>query len=331
MDKLMNKRKIKNFILDHVIEVMLVILVIGMWMARDTFMSLPNWMNILRNISLKGVIAFAMTMVIISGEIDLSVGSTVALSGVIVARLSRDLPESLGVSVTVACLIGIMVALLAAVLLGFIHATARHKFGMPSFIVTLASLNLIYGLSGIISGGFPIANAFPVWFKVLGTGRVGGMQGLPVPAIIMIVMFAILFFVMKYTSTGRSIYAVGGNVESARLSGINVYKTRIIVFSSVQVMCVLGGLMNSAQVLSGSYSFGRGWELDIISSVVIGGASMSGGIGKAWGTLMGIIFLGVMINGMTILNVSVYFQYAIRAALMFLAVMISTYQAKAKA
>lgn len=327
----LSSKKVKNFILDHVIEVMLVFLVIGMWMARDAFMSLPNWMNILRNISLKGVIAFAMTMVIIAGEIDLSVGSTVALSGVVVARMCRDLPEAWGISVTVACLIGIIIALACAVLLGFVHALARDKFGMPSFIVTLASLNLVYGLSGMLSGGFPIANTFPDWFKVLGTGRIGGMQGFPVPAVILIVIFALLFFIMKYTTTGRSIYAVGGNVESARLSGINIFKTRAVVFISVQVMCVLGGLMNSAQVMSGSYSFGRGWELDIISSVVIGGASMTGGIGKPWGTLMGIIFLGVMINGMTILNVSNYLQFVIRAALMFIAVMISTYQARAKA
>lgn len=327
----LSSKKVKNFILDHVIEVMLVFLVIGMWMARDTFMTLPNWMNILRNISLKGVIAFAMTMVIIAGEIDLSVGSTVALSGVVVARMCRDLPEAWGISVTLACLIGIIIALACAVLLGFVHAIARDKFRMPSFIVTLASLNLVYGLSGILCGGFPIANTFPEWFKVLGTGRIGGMQGFPVPAIIMIAIFILLFFIMKYTTTGRSIYAVGGNVESARLSGINIFKTRAVVFISVQVMCVLGGLMNSAQVLSGSYSFGRGWELDIISSVVIGGTSMTGGIGKPWGTLMGIIFLGVMINGMTILNVSNYLQFVIRAALMFIAVMISTYQARAKA
>lgn len=329
--KNINKKQVSSFLFDHVVEIMLIILVIIMANVSKTFNTTANWLNIFRNMSMKGLIAFGMTMVIISGQIDLSIGSTVALSGVIVARCCRDLPEALGVSVTVACLMGMTIAFAAAILMGSLHGYAQHKFGMPAFIVTLASQNLLYGLAGILSGGFPIANAFPSWYSQLGTGKLGSSKGIPIPAILLLVFFFIMFFIIRFTTTGRSMYAIGGNQESARLSGINVLKTKIFAFSSVQVMCVIAGFINSAQVLSGSYSFGRGWEVDVISAVVIGGTSMMGGIGKMWGTLVGIIFLGVIINGMTILNVSVYAQYVVRAIFMTAAVLVATYQAKKKA
>ncbi len=324
----MNKNKVKNLLLDHIIEILLVVLIVGMSLASPNFLTVANLLNILRNSALKGVIAFGMTMVIIGGQIDLSVGSQVALAGVIVARCCRDLP-GMGMSQTMACMLGIVLSVLAAVVIGAVHGIAQHKFGMPAFIVTLASLNLLYGLAGMLCEGFPIANVFPDWFIWFGTGKIFGV--IPVPAIILLIVFAACFFLMTYTTTGRAVYATGGNAESARLSGINVFKTKIIIFAAVQVMCVLAAFMNSAQVASGSYSFGRGWEVDVISATVIGGASMDGGIGKPWGTLMGILFLGVINNGMTILNVDVYVQYVVRAIIMAFAVLMSTYQAKAKA
>ena len=329
--KKFNTRSAKNFFLDHIIEVLLIVLVTVMALASHTFFTWANWTNIFRNMSMKGVIAFGMTMVIIAGQIDLSIGSTVALSGVIIARCCRDMPDALGVSLSIACIIGILISLIAAIAMGFLHGYAQHKFGMPSFIITLASLNLLYGIAGMISGGFPIANEFPDWYNKIGTGKIGGPHGLPIPMIILLVVFCIFFFIMNYTTTGRSIYAVGGNPESARLSGINVLLTKIIVFASVQCMCVVAGMINSAQVMAGSYSFGKGWEVDVISAVVIGGTSMLGGVGKVWGTLIGIIFLGVIVNGMTILNLNIYAQFVVRAVLMFFAVMVATSRAKAKA
>lgn len=328
----MSKNRVKNILLDHIIEILLILLVVIMTLANANFMTVSNIMNIFRNQALKGVIAFGMTMVIIAGQIDLSIGSTVALAGVIVARFCRDLPEAAGVSVTAACWIGIVVAVLAAIVMGVIHAIAQHKFQMPAFIVTLASMNLLYGLSGMICEGFPIANAFPQWFIQLGVGKLGGATGVvPIPAVILILVFILAHILMTYTTTGRAVYAVGGNPESARLSGINVFKTKAIVFSAVQVMCVLAAFMHSAQVASGSYSFGKGWEVDVISSVVIGGTSMAGGIGKPWGTLMGVLFMGVVINAMTILDVDIYAQYVVRGLIMFFAVLMATFQAKAKA
>jgi ribose/xylose/arabinose/galactoside ABC-type transport system permease subunit len=324
----MNVNKVRNMILDHIIEILLILVIIIMSLISSNFLTVGNIMNILRNQALKGVIAFGMTMVIVAAQIDLSVGSQVALAGVIVARFCRDLPGLTGMSVTSACLAGIAAAIVVAFIMGVVHAYAQHKFNMPAFIVTLASLNVMYGLAGMISEGFPIANQFPGWFLQIGIGRIGVI---PVPALILIAVFLITHFIMTYTTTGRSIYAVGGNVESARLSGINVFRSKVIVFVAVQLMCVLASFMHSAQVASGSYSFGRGWEVDVISSVVIGGTSMAGGIGKPWGTLMGVLFMGVVINAMTILNVDIYAQYVVRGAIMAFAVLMAMMQSKAKA
>jgi sugar transport system permease protein len=325
-----NRKKVGLFILDHIIEVFLILLIVGLSFGSKGFMTWSNWMNILRSNSLKGVIALGMTMVIIAGLIDLSIGSTVALSGVIVARFCRDLTP-LGVDLTTACLIGILISFAAAVAFGYMHGIFAHKGGMPPFIVTLVSLNLLYGLAGILSGGYPIANQFPDWFNQLGGGRIGGQNGIPIPAIVLVVSFLVVLFIMNYTTTGRATYAVGGNPESARLSGINVGKTKIIAFVTVQIFAVIAGFMTSGQVLAASYSFGRGWELDVISAVIIGGTSFSGGVGTVWGTLLGILFMGVITNGMTLLNFDIYTQYVVRAVIMFLAVLISSYRAQAKA
>ena len=325
-----NRKKVGLFILDHIIEVFLILLIVGLTFGSKGFMTWSNWMNILRSNSLKGVIALGMTMVIISGLIDLSIGSTVALSGVIVARFCRDLTP-LGVDLTTACLIGIVISFAAAIAFGYMHGIFAHKGGMPPFIVTLVSLNLLYGLAGILSGGYPIANQFPEWFNQLGGGRIGGQNGIPIPAIVLGVSFLVVLFIMNYTTTGRATYAVGGNPESARLSGINVGKTKIIAFIAVQIFAVIAGFMTSGQVLAASYSFGRGWELDVISAVIIGGTSFSGGVGTVWGTLLGILFMGVITNGMTLLNFDIYTQYVVRAIIMFLAVLISSYRAQAKA
>jgi ribose/xylose/arabinose/galactoside ABC-type transport system permease subunit len=324
------QKKLQIFLLDHVIEIFLAVLIIYLTIRMDSFMTWSNWMNILRSNSLKGVIALGMTMVIIAGMIDLSIGSTVALAGVIVARCCRDLTAG-GMDLNTACVIGILISFAVAILIGWLHGIFQHRMGMPAFIVTLVTLNALYGLAGIVSGGYPIANQFPQWFNQLGMGRVGGQNGVPIPAIVLIISFLVILFIMNYTTTGRSVYAVGGNPESARLSGINVGKTKIIAFVAVQIFAVISGFMNSGQVMAGSFSFGRGWELDVISAVVIGGSSMSGGIGTVWGTLIGIIFMGVITNGMTLLNFDIYTQYVVRGIIMFLAVFISSYRAKVKA
>jgi ribose/xylose/arabinose/galactoside ABC-type transport system permease subunit len=186
-------------------------------------------------------------------------------------------------------------------------------------------------LAGILSGGFPIANQFPDWYNMLGGGRIGGINGIPVAAVILLLSFAVIWFIMEYTTTGRATYAVGGNPESARLSGIDVGKTKILAFIAVQIMAVISGFMTSGQVMSGTFTFGAGWELDVIAAVVVGGTSFDGGVGKVWGTLIGVIFTGVISNGMTLLNIDVHTQYVVKAMIVFLAVLLSSYRARVKA
>lgn len=150
------------------------------------------------------------------------------------------------------------------------------------------------------------------------------------PALIFILVFFLFWFLMEKTELGRQIYAVGGNAEAARLNGISVWRTRLFVMCIVQLMCVLSGVMNSAQVRSATFGFGLGWETQIISSVVIGGTSMLGGIGTVWGTLIGVLFTGIINNGMTLLNVNEYMQYVVNGGLMFFAVWFNTYVTRQK-
>lgn len=320
--ELFSNKKTKNFFLDHLIELLLLALIVGITIIEPKFMQTNNILNILRSAAMKGVIAYGMCIVIIAGEIDLSVGSQVALSGVIVAWTSKFLSSTYGLSPNIGVVIGIIGAILCALLVGYFHAWARQKFNMPTFIITLATLNAMYGLAALICGGFPVAGSFTDWYVFMGSGKI---LGIPFPALMFILIFFIFWFLTEKTSLGRAIYAVGGNSEAARLNGISVWKTRVFVMCAVQIMCVVSGVMNSAQVQSATFTFGRGWETQIISSVVIGGTSMLGGIGTIWGTLIGVIFTGVISNAMTLLNVNEFMQYIVNGGLMFFAVMFNTY------
>lgn len=304
------------------LEVILLVIFVAMSFASSGFLTVDNILNILRNIAMQGIIAFGMTMVIIAGEIDLSVGSTVALSGVTTGATTGWLVNNGIMPIEQAVIVGMIVSLVLAGLIGLFNGFILTKYKVPSFIITLAMLNVVYGVAAVMSGGFPVTT-LPSWYNVLGSGEI---LSIPVPAIILLVIFAIIFVVMNYTKFGRSVYAVGGNPESARLSGINVTRVKIICMVVVQLLAALSGILLSSQVMSGAFSFGKGWELIVISAVIIGGTSLFGGIGKVWGTFVGLVFLGVLINAMTILNVNEYVQYIVRGCLILIAVLITTIQ-----
>lgn len=309
---------------NYIMEIVLLVIAIVIAFSAPGFLTMPNMLNILRNMSLKGVIAFGMTIVIICGEIDLSISSTVAFSGVMTALVTGKLFDNFGIPMETGVIVGMLVAFLLSGLIGTVNGLIRTRFNIPTFIITLAMMNIMYGVSAILSKGFPLTT-LPKWFNVLGAGQ---LAGIPVPAIILLVVFAVVYVVMEYTTFGRSVYATGGNPESARLSGVNVTKVKIIVMIAVQLLAALGGIMCSAQVMSGSHNFGKGWEMDVIASVIIGGASMNGGIGKVRGTFVGLIFLGVLMNGMTLLNINEYIQYVVRGGLILGAVLMNTIQSK---
>ncbi len=327
LNQISKNKKFLNILSKHILEVILILLIVVVSLTSPMFLTGKNFLNILRNISMTGIIAFGMTFVIIAGEIDLSVGSTVGLSGVVVALTAAKLSAAGMMSISAATIVGILAALLVCALVGLVNGVLLTKFKMPSFIITLGMMNLIYGVGAVLSGGFPITK-LPVWYNWFGAGMLFGI--VPVPAMFLLIMFALTGIVMKYMKFGRSIYATGGNPESARLSGINVRFYKIAVLVIVQVCSGIAGILLSSQVMSGTFSFGRGWEMTAISSVIIGGTSMAGGSGRIWGTFLGMIFLGILGNAMTLNGVDDYVQYIVQGALIIGAVLMNSIQRKHK-
>ncbi len=269
----------------------------------------------------------ANKMVIIGGEIDLSVGSTIALSAVLTAYISVKLTE-LGLNPDIAVIAGMIASLLVGALIGLFNGFIRTRYNIPSFITTLAMLNVLYGIAAVLSKGFPITISSS-WYSFIGAGQIfrgENFLGIPAPGIWLILVFIGVAIVMNRMRFGREVYAVGGNQESSRLSGINVKKVKIVIMMVVQILAAFAGIILSSQVMAGSPQFGRGYEMDIISAVIIGGASLNGGIGKTWGTFIGIIFLGVILNGMTLLGVDDYVKYIVRGSIILIAVLINTIQ-----
>ena len=311
-------KKSALWIRTSILELILLIICIILAFNAEGFFSQGNLLNILRNVSMQGIIAFGMTMVIICGEIDLSVGSAVAFAGCLTAFLTQSFAAMgmpLGLAVVLASLISIAVGFVIGSFNGFV----RNKFNVPTFIITLAWMKGLTGVAGLITGGFPITS-FPDWFNFVGGGY---LFGIPFPAIIFVIVFILMYFIMEFTTFGRSIYAVGGNVEAARLSGIKVLRVRIMVMAIVAGLAALAGIMQSAQIMSGNPTTATGWELDVIAAVIIGGTSLMGGEGKIRGTLIGVIFLGILVNGMTLLNIDEYWQFVVKGLLILSAVMIN--------
>lgn len=297
-------------------EVVLVIICIYLSFRAPNFLSVDNFFNILRSVSMQGIIAYGMTMVIIAGEIDLSVGSMVAFSGCLLAYLcSVNVPIYAGITLT----LGVCFAT------GAFTGLMRTRYGVPSFITTLALFTALHGAALMITKGFPISS-FPPWFNFLGGGYVWGV---PFPALVLLVAFLFAHFVMNYTTFGRAVYAVGGNAEAARLCGIPVARVRILVLAITSTLAGISGFLMAARIMSGTPTVGQGLELDVIAAVIIGGTSLAGGIGSIWGTLMGIVFIGVIINGMTLMNVDPYEQYVIRGGLILAAVLVNRLQIRA--
>ncbi|MCX5771002.1 MAG: ABC transporter permease [Candidatus Hydrogenedentes bacterium] len=312
-----------RFARHSVLEIVLAVLCLVLAFRAEGFLSQTNLLNVLRNVSMQGVIAFGMTMVIISGEIDLSVGSAVAFSGCLTAWFTgffflHEMPMPLAVA------LAIVISLGAGLCIGCITGLLRTRFGVPTFISTLAWLTVLKGASELITDGFPLT-PFPDWYNFIGGGY---LFGIPFPALLFLAVFALTQLIMGYTAFGRWVYAVGGNTEAARISGIGVHKVKIGVMGAVGLLAALSGVMQSSQIMSGAATTAVGWELDIISAVIIGGTSLMGGSGTIWGTLVGVIFLGVLVNGMTLLNISEYWQHVVRGALILTAVLINLAPAK---
>ncbi|MGR9221223.1 ABC transporter permease (plasmid) [Rhizobium leguminosarum] len=301
----------------YAMEAILLLLVIVLIAVAPGFATLGNALNVLRTGAMLGIIAFGMTAVIISGEIDLSVGAGVALAGCIVAYCSEQLAPSL--DYPLAIVVGVIAAICVGVACGLFTGTIRRLFNVPIFITTLALFTALRGAANLISGGFPLTD-LPGWFSFLGAGD---LYGIPFPVYVLLVVFFGMQFLMKYTSYGRSVYAVGGNAEAARLSGINVYGVKTMALAITGGLTAVSGVLIASQIGSGTGTTATGMELDVIAAVIIGGTSLFGGKGRVWGTLLGVLFLGCVTNGMTLLNVNEYWQYVVRGAIILGAVLLN--------
>jgi sugar transport system permease protein len=303
---------------DYILEAILVLLCVILAFTAPGFATMNNVLNVLRNTSMQGIIALGMTIVIISGEIDLSVGSAVAFAGSLTAVLTKKIVAA-GLAVPAAIAIAFFTTLALGFALGVFSGVIRNKFKVPTFIITLATMTALSGFSMIITKGFPVS-PFPEWFNFIGGGY---LFGIPFPAIVFLLIFLLMLFLIRNTTFGRAIYAVGGNEEAARLSGISVFFTKTMALGLTSMLASLSGVMVAAQIMSGTPTTAKGWELDVISAVIIGGASLSGGIGKIGGTFVGVLFLGVLINGMTLLNINQFWQYVVRGGLILGAVLLN--------
>lgn len=295
--------------------IILFLLCVAMAIFAPHFLEVNNALNVLKQLSFTAILAAGMTIVILTGGIDLSVGSIVALSGVIsVLSLNH------GVNPIIAILLGIAVGIVAGFINGYLTAVPK----LPSFIVTLGSMTYLRGLALVISGGYPMVLTNST-FKFLGAGSI---LGIPTPIYIMSLIYLIMFFVLKYTMFGRHVYAIGGNEEAARLTGIKVEKTLIKVYTISGLLAGLTGVVLAGRLFSGQPTAGMEYELQAIAAVILGGTSFVGGFGRIQGTLIGVLIIAVLNNGLTLLNVDSYWQKVVTGAVIVAAVLLDRLRTK---
>jgi len=287
----------------------LLLLCVFLSIATDPFLTTRNFLNILDQVTVLGIMAVGMTFVILIGGIDLAVGSVLALAMMVMGYLANELGMALPLA--------IVFALLAAAFAGLISGLLITSFGVPAFISTLAMMSVARGLANMITDGQQIVG-FPGWFNLLAIIRYGGF--LTVTVGLMLVVFLAGWLFLRYSSGGRTLYAVGGNPEVARLAGINVKLATIGVYVMSALLAGLAGIVLAARLDSVQPSSGFTYELDTIAAVVIGGTSLSGGTGGIAGTLVGVLIIGVLRNGLNLLGVSPFTQQVVIGVVIALAV-----------
>ncbi|AKU26511.1 ribose ABC transporter permease [Geobacillus sp. LC300] len=290
----------------------LFLLCIVLSILSDDFLTMDNWLNLLRQVSINALIAFGMTFVILTGGIDLSVGSVLALSSAITAGMMAQ-----GMNGFVAILVG----LLAGMVMGVLNGVIITKGKVAPFIATLATMTAFRGLTLVYTDGRPITGfaSDDIMFQMIGRGY---FFGIPVPIILMLTVYIALYVVLKKTTFGRHTYAIGGNEEASRLSGLRVDRLKIYVYALTGALSALAGLILTSRLNSAQPTAGTAYELDAIAAVVLGGTSLSGGRGWIFGTLVGALIIGVLNNGLNLLNVSSFYQQVIKGAVILLAVLL---------
>jgi ribose transport system permease protein len=289
----------------------LLLIVVVITIIQPSFMSTTNILNVLRQVSISALIAFGMTFVILTGGIDLSVGSTLALTGAVAATMLASGMDPI---------LTILIALLLGAILGAINGVIIAKGKVAPFIATLATMTIYRGLTLVYTEGRPVSGlGDSITFQMLGKGY---FFGVPVPVVTMILAFFALWFIMHKTTFGRRVYAVGGNEGAARLSGINTDRVKIMVYSLTGMLAALSALILTSRLNSAQPTAGTSYELDAIAAVVLGGTSLTGGRGWIFGTLVGALIIGVLNNGLNLIGVSSFFQQVVKGAVILIAVLI---------
>lgn len=292
----------------YAIYLVLVGMVLFFSIVAEGFFSASTFLNILRQVAVNGIVAVGMTMVIITGGIDISVGSLIGASSVCCAMMMTSL--------NIHPLLAVLATLLFGTLVGLLNGFFVYQVKIPPMIATLASMSILRGLAYILSGGLPVYD-IPASFTFLGQGY---LLGIPVPVIVMACCFVAGYFVLEHTSFGRYVYGIGSNVEASRLSGVNVRRVIFSVYGLCGMLSALAGVVYLSRVNSGQPKGGEGYEMDIITAVVLGGVSTTGGEGKIVRVVVGLLIMGLLMTGMTMMNIPDYYQRVVKGVVLIAAI-----------
>jgi ribose transport system permease protein len=303
------------FVKKYGVVTMLVVLIVVFSIITDTFLTVNNFMNIARQVSMLTIVAVGMSLILLAGGIDLSVGAQMAVIGVTVALMIRDL----GMNPFIACVLGLILTTGIGFFNGFIITFSK----IAPLIATLAMQTILSGIGYIICGGMPVYG-LPDSIKIIAQGYVAGI--IPIPVITMLVVVILGAFLLNKTYPGRYIRAIGSNEEATRLSGINVRFYRVLVYTICGFLSGIAGIILLSRISSGQPSAARGFEMDVITAIVLGGVSVMGGKGKISGAFVGVLIIGVLNNGMSIRAINDYYQLVIKGIVLLFAVIFDSLQ-----
>lgn len=294
----------------------LIILMAVITIINSNFLTANNLLNLLLQVTSNALIAFGMTFVILTGGIDLSVGSILALSSALTAGLLGS-----GMPVTLA----ILISLILGCILGMMNGLLISYGKLAPFIVTLATMTIFRGATLVYTNGNPITKGLSdtFLFQFLGQGYI---VGIPFPVIIMFIVFIVLYVLLHKTAFGKSVYAIGGDEKAAYISGVKLNKVKIIIYSISGMMASISGLIITSRLSSAQPTAGASYEMDAIAAVVLGGTSLSGGKGRILGTLIGALIIGVLNNGLNIIGVSAFWQQVVKGVVILIAVLIDRFK-----
>ncbi len=316
--------KLFTFLSSYMIILPIILLIIVWTAVAPNFMTYGNWMNILRQVSMIAILAAGAFFIMATGDFDLGLASVVGITGCVFAKLIVDFSWS--------PILAALVAILLGVLTGIINGCMVTYFGIPAFIATLGMQYVARGFCYVVTNSYPISG-LPDSIGWIGRGylEIGGVDIVPWSVVVMILVYVVTAFVAAKTKFGRYVYAVGGNAEAAWLSGINASRIKRMVFTLGGLAAGLVGIILVSRLSSGQPQGGEGWEFKAVIAVVMGGVSLTGGKGKPIGVALGAVFVGILENGMTLLNINSYYQQIVQGIVLVLAIGFDVYKSRRQA